>query len=672
MQRLLINRVSLSFKHDAPIFLVVRVVADPVLCKNKARWVRDNLSDADRSEFFKWMNRHNVDDGDFLITEFKGQLLPEEAAQDAFIAELADGNHKPFEKEIFKQELGSHLQSKGMLIEPFKLPLSFAAYQRTNSFDEEYDQYRRIDLRWNPKREELSFNIGSERTLVAKSSDAIEGGALVFDAGKSLVYRAQENVRGKSTCPRDISIQRTGAPKRFSYRERYEQLKVIASDYLYDFNSPYFFVDKTGLINVGPEEFHSVFTQQNQMIFGNDKTAINAVTGMREYGPFRKAAEPEKKRLLFIYQNKNDANTLYRYLKNGIKHFPGLLSYVGIPVALAEPDKGLPYKDAVTLVGVLSELLETHYSDRPLYPDVLAVVIGPFKRYESDEEESESYYKIKKLLLDKGIASQFVSADTLNSSGVHYSLPNIAIAILAKLGGIPWKLANKKTSELIVGFNTKRAKGDRRNYLGSAVFFDNEGRLGGVKGLPSGDEAAIIEHLRVAITDYVRQVGEPDRLVIHYYKPHRKDEIQNIEKLLEEMALAIPIAVVEVNDSKSKLDICFDADFKMGMPESGIFVKIGFNEYLLFNNNRYIKNPPRKIDDELPIKLKLGYVNTGGFSTHELIAQVYEFSRLNWKGLRQRSVPVTTTYSKAIADFALHLDGQIPQNDVATKTPWFI
>ena len=122
--------------------------------------------------------------------------------------------------------------------------------------------------------------------------------------------------------------------------------------------------------------------------------------------------------------------------------------------------------------------------------------------------------------------------------------------------------------------------------------------------------------------------------------------------------MTIPVAVVEVNDSKSKFDICFDADFKMGMPESGIFVKIGFNEYLFFNNNRYKKNPSRKIDDELPIKLRLGYVNTGGFNTHELIVQVYEFSRLNWKGLRQRSVPVTTTYSKTIAEFSFHLDGE--------------
>jgi hypothetical protein len=204
------------------------------------------------------------------------------------------------------------------------------------------------------------------------------------------------------------------------------------------------------------------------------------------------------------------------------------------------------------------------------------------------------------------------------------------------------------------------------------VFFDNEGRLGGVKGLPVSNKSALVGHLKTAISDYIEHVGEPDRLVIHYYKPPRKDEVSNVLKLLEDMELSIPIAVVEINDSKAKLDICFDADFNMGMPESGVFVKIGYNEYLLFNNNRYQKNPPRKIDDELPIKLKLSYINTGGFNAQELIAQVYEFSRLNWKGLRQRSVPVTTTYSKNIAEFASHFNGEIPQNEVTNNTPWFI
>src|SRR5690606_16360184 len=108
------------------------------------------------------------------------------------------------------------------------------------------------------------------------------------------------------------------------------------------------------------DSFQNVFSQQNLMAFGGEKTAINAVVGMREYGPLKKADNSERKRLLFIYQNRNDANTLYRYLKNGLKHFPGLLSYVGIPVALAGPDKGLPYQNVNNLPDTLKAFLDAH------------------------------------------------------------------------------------------------------------------------------------------------------------------------------------------------------------------------------------------------------------------------------------------------------------------------
>ncbi|MGI0154414.1 Piwi domain-containing protein [Pseudidiomarina sp. WS423] len=669
MQRLLINRISLVFNAAIPVTIVARKTDTFSLSKNRAGWIRDKLSGPQRERFLGWMKKLDVKEGDFVATEFRQQVPAGLEEASCISIELEGDAVSPFKHEIFKQEFGAHLQSKQFFVEPIRKSMSFSAYQNMGQFDADYDQYRRIDFNWKSGRSELVLNLGSEKTLVTKMLRFVADGQSAFNLESHLVYRKHGGIMAKCFCPGELRRQRIGAPQKFSYRDRFERLKGFAAEHLYDLESPFFSIDRTGFRYVDPDSFQNVLSQQNLMAFGGEKTAINAVVGMREYGPLKKAEGSERKRLLFIYQNRNDANTLYRYLKNGLKHFPGLLSYVGIPVALAGPDKGLPYQDVNRLPDTLKTFLDEHYSD-PLYPDMLAIVIGPFKRYESDEAESDSYFQIKKILLDRGIASQFISPDTINNYGVHYSLPNIAIAILAKFGGVPWKLSKKKSNELIVGFNTKLVEGDR--YLGSAVFFDNEGRLGGVKGLPVDDKTAIIRSLKEAITEYTNQVGMPERLVVHYYKPPRKDEISNILKMLEDMSLSVPVAVVEVNDSKSKLDICFDADFNMGMPESGVFVKTGFNEYLLFNNNRYKKSPPRKIDDELPIKLRLSHVNTGGFTAHELIAQVYEFSRLNWKGLRQRSVPVTTTYAKTIAEFSSHFEGEIPGNEVANNIPWFI
>ena len=405
------------------------------------------------------------------------------------------------------------------------------------------------------------------------------------------------------------------------------------------------------------------------MAFGGGNNSVNAAMGMREYGPYEKIENANKIKLLFIYQNRDDANNLYYYLRNGLKHFPGLLSYTGIPVSL--PDhKGLKYNDVTDLPKELEDFLLKEYQD-DIYPETLAIIIGPFKKFESDEDESDIYFIVKKLLLDKGISSQFVNSSTIKDPNFHYALPNIAVAILAKLGGIPWKLANKKYNELVVGFNTIRYLDN--SFLGSAVFFDNEGKLGRTQGFPQSDSRGLIRHLKNAILQYTKDCGDPDRLVIHYYKPPQEKELKNIELLLkDEMNLPTPFAVVEVNDSKTKLEICFDTDYQMGMPESGTYVKVGFNEYLLFNNNRYQKNPVRRIEEELPIKVKISFADTGGFHHKELITQVYEFSRIYWKGLKQQSQPVTTKYSKMIADFSSKFGGEIPDNWVAQKTPWFI
>lgn len=669
MTKLLINRIPVHFNAPSRIFLLAKKTDDFALSKNSAGWLRDKLLGLQRKQLVDWMEWMGVHEKEYLVTEFRQQPPLDDEQEDCVSVELTGESVNSFKLEIFKQELGRHLQEKYFFIEPIRTSLSFSAYQNIGRFDPDYDQYRRIDFNWKPNRNELSFNFGSERTLITNTMQTLEGGQTVFDLQNYLVYKKRDGIEGKCFCPSDVRRQKLGAPQKFSYKDRYQKLKDFADRYLYDFSSPLFNIDRSGLKYVDPDCVQYVSSYQNMMAFGGDKTAINAVIGMREYGPLKKANNSEKKRLLFIYQNRNDANTLYRYLKNGLKHFPGLLSYVGIPVALAAPEKGLPYQNVNALPDELKDFLGLNYPN-PLYRDTLAIVIGPFKRYESDDEESDSYFRIKKILLDKGIVSQFISSETINNFGFQYSLPNIAIAILAKFGGVPWKLSKKSSTELIVGFNTKLVDGDR--YLGSAVFFDNEGRLGGVKGLPINEKSAIIRSLRAAIAEYTAQVGMPERLIIHYYKPARRDEIISIQKMLDEMSLTVPVAIVEVNDSKSKLDVCFDANFEMGMPESGIFVKIGYDEYLLFNNNRYKKDTPRKIDDELPIKLRISYVNTGGFTVHELISQVYEFSRLNWKGLRQRSVPVTTTYSKSIAEFSSHFEGEIPENEVSKSIPWFI
>lgn len=669
MSKLIINRINLKFNKDISCFLNISKSSDFSLIGSKTEWIRNKLQKEYIPTFEVWLKKERIDnDKDFLCFDFS-----EDNEKDSFSIHLNTEAIQRFKTKIFVQELANFFIKKGFYVEPSRRVGDFSIYQRIGDFNPnpEYEQYRRIDFKWKYNREELSYNIGSESTLISREKKDFEEGAKIINEETQLIYNCynKDNIVQRKSFPKERINQ--GTPIRFSYKESFQNLKEFAKNYLNEFNSKFFEIDKFGLKTLPPSDVQEIFRRQNIMAFGGGKTSVNAAVGMREFGPFEKISNAYNIKFLFIYQNRDDANNLYLYLRNGLKHFPGLLSYIGIPVTLPEQNqKGLKYENTTTLTQELQRFLHNEYKDN-INSETLAIIIGPFKKYESDEEESEVYYRVKKLLLEKGISSQFINSTTIKDLNFHYALPNIAVAILAKLGGKPWKLTNKKYNELIIGFNT--IKFQENSFIGSAVFFDNEGRLGKVHGFPQADSRELIRHLKNAILEYTTISGEPDRLVIHYYKPAQKRELMNIELLLkEELNLPIPFAVVEINDSKTKMDICFDMEFKMGMPESGIYVKVGRNEYLLFNNNRYKKDTVRSIEEVLPIKVKISFADTAGFHHRELITQVYEFSRIYWKGLKQQSQPVTTKYAKMIANFSSRFNGEIPNNIVAQNTPWFI
>lgn len=580
-----------------------------------------------------------------------------------------------FKPKYIRQLLCLHFEDYITDVNPKGCDLSI--YEKTQAFNNDWDIYRRIDFTIKPRRNEIAFNVGSENTLI--SNKEIPANDIKVIENKR-VRRLSENEHGNFIvlANRDIKenlgINRA-APQKLSYKTLYNQLNTFYTEKLLQLSNEKITVQAGGLKNVEPSDMNKVNISENLMLFGNEKTDINAVTGLRDYGIYKPSPIATEIKFVFVFQNKSDANQLYLYFKNGYKHYPGLWSYVGIPITRLEPGKSLQYNNDDDLRNKIDEYLNVQFPN-DYYKDYFAIIIQPYSsqdREDIEDEENELYYVIKQKFLSKGIPTQFVQDKNIHSGNFHYYLPNISIAILAKLGGIPWRLKSKQRNELVIGFNQKKTKQER--FIGSAVFFSNEGQLGKTIGFIETDtERALIANLKIAIEEYIKnKQSAPERLVIHYYKPQSGSEKQSIEYLIQqELRLNIPFAIVEINDSKSQMDICFDVDYNMGMPESGTFIRTGRMEYLLFNNLRYQKNPIRGIAEELPIKITIHFADTGGFSHNELISQIYEFSRLYWKGLKQRSQPATTIYAKLIADFASHYNGQLPNNDTVNSLPWFL
>lgn len=655
---LVINRVKYKLAEvfsDQVIFSTTNQKLDFCLRKkNLTKLLKDE-------KFNSWC--YDADDNDKIYFGFDATYSE---------ADYSCKTPKYFIPKYIRFLLKKEFLNNGMIVDcnPKVSDLSVFVKEKSES---NWDKYYRFDIKIFAASNELSISIGSEDTLISNKEipyDPSYENVKYVDADNVVKkYNNQDKCRFIAN---HLIRRKLGSdcPRKLQYKNNYEIITGFYNNHLRNISNSNIRFTSVGLRNAELREVSKVRILENKMVFKDEKVDINPITGMRDFGVFKTSPKSYETQFIFFYRNRDDANSLYGYLKNGYKNFPGLERYVGIPIVISNL-KGFCYENQSIEEGY--KKFEEEYLTGSYYDHLFAIVIGDFDKNNTDGEKTDSYYHIKKSLLAKGIPSQFINEIHIRQTAVfNYHLPNIAIGILAKLGGIPWRLKNHPQTELVIGFN--QAKLDDTSYIGSSVFFTNDGLLENVYSYPKSSSAKeMIGLLRNSILNYIETNGDIDRLVIHYYKTNSNKETKSIENLLyNELKINVSYAIVEINDSKCQNDICFDADYNWGMPISGTYVEIGQNEYLLFNNTRHIDRPLTKVTDELPIKIKIHHADNGGFSHSEIISQIYEFSRLVWKGLKQRSQPATTIYAKLIADFSAHFNGNIPSNELTQHTPWFV
>lgn len=578
-------------------------------------------------------------------------------------------------KSYIREILIHHFLDNKYIVEPFKEGCDFCVYEKldTTTKTNGFNKYRRYDFvifsyyKENRRNIELSVSIGSEDTHIGINENIKQLNLSGLKVIKDNLLIKCDN-QGASEYPlkanKEIRNQLKiySKPKKHFYKNHYELIKKFVEK----LNNQKFSEIKiySVLIKKHGSDIKSVDFEKNKMVFKSEQLDYSPINGMRDYGAYKTPDNIKNYQLLFIYPDSESANKLYTYFLRGYRHFPGLESYIGLPANLS--DKKIKYSDLTkTLIETINKNLE-----QSNYNNLIALCIMPFSKSTATKEQSKIYYEIKEILLSKNISSQFIERNNIFNENFHFSLPNIAIAMLAKIGGILWKLQRKTYKQLTIGFNIYTK--DRNTYLGSAIYFDNEGQINNIEAYSEGTPENICQTLSNSINGYLNENSEIDKMVIHYYKPLSSKERDAINELLKRININIPYAFVEINDTKVSTDICFDLNYELYMPQSGTYIYLKPNEYLLFNNLRYWEKPINPISqEEYPIKLRI-CDPTSSFAHHELISQVYEFSRLYWKSLKQKSRPVTTIYSKLIAEYVANFQEGLPNTEIAHKKVWFI
>jgi hypothetical protein len=178
------------------------------------------------------------------------------------------------------------------------------------------------------------------------------------------------------------------------------------------------------------------------------------------------------------------------------------------------------------------------------------------------------------------------------------------------------------------------------------------------------------------IREYVAVNNAPERLIVHFYKTMSDEELQPILNALENLELSIPVFIITINKTLSKDLVAFDRSLAGLMPESGIYISIGNNKYLLFNNTRYTTDVIKDTEGwHFPIKLKIDCTEKSQLKEvrviNDLIEQVYQFSRMYWKSVSHQNLPVTIKYPEMVAQIALHFEGdEIP--NFGKDNLWFL
>lgn len=474
--------------------------------------------------------------------------------------------------------------------------------------------------------------------------------------------------------------------KKNRYKKYISKIREFTGKYLMndDFKSIVPISDEFTSVSAG-----QVLDSSKKLIFGKNSYGVNVTDVVPQRGinngPYLHP-EVSNIRVLFIAHESQteDAKELYGYLRKGYgegySKFTGLEHYLGIPFTV---EKGIMFTSAE---DPLPEI-RSKINERTLEPTgkYIAIYLTPVSKNVKDSQQREIYYRVKELLLSYDISLQCIETDKMRANleydnkkgkyGFAYTLQNMSIAINAKLGGTPWRIAVPEKRELVIGIGAFKNVDTNVQYIGSAFSFDNTGSFNSFDYFHRDELQELAGSIQQAVIDFRNLIESPSRLILHYFKDMSESEVEIIEQALYDIDIDVPIYVVTINKTESEDVIVFDSGSPDLMPYSGRFVNLGRNTFLLCNNTRYeTGNSPEAYP--FPVKMKIHSPNAQATLDQNTIAglidQVYQFSRIYWKSVRQQNLPVTIKYPEMVAQIAPYFTGGNLPDNMGRDNLWFL
>lgn len=432
----------------------------------------------------------------------------------------------------------------------------------------------------------------------------------------------------------------------------------------------------SGFIVKKQEEFKRIATDASLLEYGNGGTGTEPYADIKEHGPYKTIEKPHNVKLFFVYQQSDEAfvQAMKDCLDNGLKGAKSLNEYVKLPYTFKD-EWNISFENIQKAVATCYHALENRRKEHNVR--YLIIYLSPIEKDKATPQEKRIYIRLKEMFLFYGYHSQVIFRDKITRPSFNIALPNIQIAMLAKLGGVPWRLKREPAKELIVGIGAAYIPNAANKMLGSAFCFDNDGKFLHFDCFPAKDTSALSESIRLTLIDFRNKNPEAKRLIIHFYKLMSKKELKPILDMLYSLNVDIPVIILTINKTVSKNVLAFDTTApKTLMPLTGTYVQIAERQYLLYNNIRYTETSfVKQTKYQFPVKIKITSTQLELLEDQALIDllidQVYTFSRMYWKSVAQQNIPVTILYPQMVAEIFPYFKTPV-LSDFGKETLWFL
>lgn len=265
----------------------------------------------------------------------------------------------------------------------------------------------------------------------------------------------------------------------------------------------------------------------------------------------------------------------------------------------------------------------------------------------AEEDTSSWYLTIKRLSLANGLPSQVITVATLANA---YALDTIVLGLLAKVGTIPYVLADPLPyTDMLVGIDVARRPLRRRsgslNATAIVRMIENTGVPIDCVIVDAPLEGEILPAtLMPRILPRDRCAGK--RIVVHRDGPMRAEERRALHEWVQRIGATVH--VVEV--IKSGAPRCYRV-LKNGV-RTTITAPHKGDAFLLSDTEAIVVSslPPQRTGTPRPLLIRC----EPGFSIHEAVHSVLAMTLLHYGSMRTPRLPVTIHFSDKLAEWALH------------------